>query len=645
MQEPDGTSPNRHKPFSLLRALFPAALISVVVAVIVVLAGPSLQPKITAISKVQASPAELPTTWLSWSEPVRPAWRAVTLPLSICRVHCTTSYTAWRYEFDWSSTTLADPAVLFPRPGANIALYLNGTLIDMRGRMQSPPSVYGYAPRLIRLPLGLLRAQGNQLAWRLTIERPGLGDVSPFFLGNYSELVGPYTALKLVTHDLILGGLWMQFAVWLVALGLYLRGNNETVLTWFLVAAPGWMTIAAMHVFPSIVHSITGRSVSYFVAFFALVGFTPMFVTALLEKPRVALARAFIAYFWLGIVLTLLSNFVNWSDWRGYNTANIFLQASALLIIPYIMWRLFRYLSANRTSQIAQWVFGATFLTAVLGIFDVIHVVRANSFYMLVPLAGVNISAAMCLELGRRMLLSQAKLARYSDELASTVKAREAQLNVQFEALRRADAERTLSEERSRIMRDMHDGVGGQLAALVHMADDPKIERDQIVAVVRTGLADMRLVLDSLNHAGGDLLIALGTFRERMTPLLRASNITLHWHVDRSMRVEGLGPEVVLNLFRILQEAIHNAVRHAQATSITMQISQDAGDVLLSVADNGIGFDPAQKMDGHYGLSGMRRRAEKIGAVLHVETKANSGTVVRLRLPHASAQAPQLVLS
>ena len=527
---------------------------------------------------------------------------------------------------------MADPAVFFPRPGANIALYLNGSLIDMRGRMQSPPSVYGYAPRLIRLPLGLLRAKANQLSWRITIERPGLGDASPFYLGNYADLVGTYRALSLLTQELILGGLWMQFAVWLVALVLYLRGNDEKVLSWFLIAAPGWMVIAAMHVFPSIIHSIAGRSVSYFVAFFALVAFTPMFVTALLEKPKTALARAFIGYFWLGIVLTLLSNFVEWPDWRGYNMANIFLQATALCIIPYIIWRLFRYLSANRASQIAQWVFAATFVTAIFGIFDVIHVIRANSYYMLVPLAGVNIAAAMCMELGRRMLLSQAKLARYSDELASTVKAREAQLNVQFQALRQADSERTLSEERSRIMRDMHDGVGGQLAVLVHMADDPNIGRDQIVEVVRTGLADMRLVLDSLNHAGGDLLIALGTFRERITPLLRASNISLHWQVDRSMQVEGLGPEVVLNLFRILQEAINNAVRHAHAKNITMAIFQDANDVLLSVADDGRGFDLAQGQDGHYGLSGMQRRADKIAAILSVSAKANVGTVVSLRL-------------
>ena len=633
MNELASTTPILESPPTLLRALFPAAFISMLVAVCVLLAGPMLQPRIAAITEVQASPAELPSTWLTWAEPANPAWRPATLPLSICRVHCTTSYTAWRTTFDYSPATLPDPAVFFPSVGANIAVYLNGSLIDMRGRMQSPPSVYGYAPRLIRLPLGLMRAGANQLNWRLTIERPGLGEVSPFYLGNYSDLAGPQHALSLLTHDLILGGLWMQLAVWLVALVLYLRGNDETVLSWFLIAAPGWMVIAAMRVFPSIIHSIEGRSVSYFVAFYALVAFTPMFVTALLERPKIVFARAFLGYFWLGIVLTLLSNFVEWPDWRGYNIANIFLQFSALCIIPYIIWRLFRYLSANRSSQIAQWVFALTFVTAIFGIFDVIHVIRASSYYMLVPLAGVNIAAAMCLELGRRMLLSQAKLARYSQELASTVKAREAQLNVQFQALRRADSERTLSEERSRIMRDMHDGVGGQLAVLVHMADDPKIDREQIVEVVRTGLADMRLVLDSLNHAGGDLLIALGTFRERISPLLSASNITLRWQVDRSMQVEGLGPEVVLNLFRILQEAVNNAVRHAQAKSITIAITQDANDVLLSVADDGLGFDPSRKHDGHYGLSGMQRRAEKIGAILSVSTEANVGTAVSLRLP------------
>ena len=620
---------------ALLSALMPAAFLALLVALLAWWISPRLQPAARAVSTVEASPTELADNWLQWTDPVKPEWRPVHLPvLSTCDVSCLAVYSAWRYRFDHSPELMPDPAVYFPHPDANIALYLNGSLIDMRGRMESPPSVFRYTPRLIRLPVGLLRAKANTLSWRLTLERQGVLQMHPFYLANYAELQPAYQGLNALSQDLILGGLWMQLAVWAVALGLRVRGNSDAVLSWYLWAAPGWMLIAAMQVFPSMLHSITARASLYIMAFYSVAAFTPLFVTALLEKPKTWLIRASAGYFILGLVLTLYCSLtLSAKNVISYNLTSYFQRYSILIIIPFIMWRLYHYLSKNRASQLARWVFAVASLTAIFGVHDVLQTrENADSLYLLTPLAGIGIAAALCLELGRRMRLSQLKLARYSEELESTVRAREVQLNAQFEKLRVADQERTLSEERGRIMRDMHDGVGGQLAVLVHMADDPKIGRDQIVEVVRTGLADMRLILDSLNHAGGDLLIALGTFRERITPLLSASKIRLHWQVDHTVQVDGLGPEVVLNLFRILQEAINNAVRHASAKTITMAIAQDVGAVLLSVSDDGIGFDPAQTMDGHYGLSGMQRRAEKIGVLLRVSAEANAGTVVSLRL-------------
>jgi two-component system, NarL family, sensor histidine kinase UhpB len=620
-----------------LAAFWPTIFLAVLVAFVSYATKRLATPAFSPVTNVQASPAELPASWLVWQEPKTPEWRDVQLPIVLCKIRCETPYTAWRYRFDWRADQLADPAVYFSGTDANLALYLNGQLIDMRGRMESPPSVYRDLPRLVRLPRALLRASSNELAWFLTLERAGIGGQRPFHLGDYEQLRSAFVWRQAVVHDLILGGLWMQIGVWAVALGMLMRGNREPMLRWFLLAAVGWMVIAAMQVFPGIVHSVEGRSILFFAAFFLLIAFTPLFVTSLLEPPKSWLVRTAIAYFITGIVLTLIGNLWAWnSDSLVYDIANQFLKHTALLIIPFILWRLLRYLLANRDSPMAAWIFAASVITAIFGIHDATQSKALGPPIRLVPVAGLGIAIAFCLELGRRVLLSQSRLERYSVELESTVQAREAVLNEQYEKLRQADQERMLSEERSRIMRDMHDGVGGQLAVLVHMADDASVTRDEIVKLVRTGLSDMRMVLDSLNHAGGDLLIALGTFRERISPLVDANGVKLRWQMDPEIASQPFGPEVLLNVFRILQESINNALRHARAGQITVLVQAQASWLRISVTDDGVGFRQNELPTGHYGLSGMQHRAAKISATLTVESQPMLGTTVCLSLPIAA---------
>ncbi len=624
-----------------LRALLPSLFLAALVALISYTVKRLATPLVTPITSVQASPAELPDTWLVWQEPKAADWRDVQLPIVICKIRCRTPYTAWRYRFDWDAATLNEPAVYFSGSDANLALYLNDQLIDLRGRMESPPSVYRDLPRLVRLPPSLLRTTGNVLSWKLTIERAGIGSQRPFYLGNYQPLQRAFFWRQLIANDLVLGGLWIQLGVWTVGLGLLLRGNHEPMLRWFLMASSGWIVIAAMQVFPSIIHSIAGRSCVFFLAFYLLVAFTPLFVTALLEPPKRWLVHAAIGYFLVGIVITVIGTFWVWdSENFNYDFSNRFLKYTALVIIPFILWRLLRYLLANRDSTLAEWIFAASVVTAIFGVHDATQSGMLGPPIRLVPIAGLGIAIAFCLELGRRVMLSQKRLERYSVELESTVRAREAVLNEQYDKLRQADQERMLSDERSRIMRDMHDGVGGQLAVLVHMADDASVTRDEIVSLVRTGLSDMRMVLDSLNHAGGDLLIALGTFRERIAPLIEAAGVQLRWAMDADIASQPVGPEVLLNVFRIMQESINNALRHAKPRCITVSIKRQADALLVCIADDGVGFASNDAIAnvggaGHYGLQGMRKRAEKIAATLDIQSQPAQGTTVRLLLPVA----------
>ena len=97
-----------------------------------------------------------------------------------------------------------------------------------------------------------------------------------------------------------------------------------------------------------------------------------------------------------------------------------------------------------------------------------------------------------------------------------------------------------------------------------------------------------------------------------------------------------LGERIEGNLLRIGQEAINNAVRHARAQNIVINLKFETNRVQLSVCDDGLGFDSqlSQNGDGkHFGLVGMRERAEQIGGTLKINSRANEGTEVVVEVP------------
>jgi signal transduction histidine kinase len=86
-------------------------------------------------------------------------------------------------------------------------------------------------------------------------------------------------------------------------------------------------------------------------------------------------------------------------------------------------------------------------------------------------------------------------------------------------------------------------------------------------------------------------------------------------------------------LYRIAQEALHNAGRHARATQVRIVLSQEDSQVRLEVQDNGVGFDSENAFPGHFGLNTMRERATGLGGRLDIESSPGAGTMVRAIIP------------
>jgi ligand-binding sensor domain-containing protein/signal transduction histidine kinase len=202
---------------------------------------------------------------------------------------------------------------------------------------------------------------------------------------------------------------------------------------------------------------------------------------------------------------------------------------------------------------------------------------------------------------------------------------------------------RAVLAERNRIAREIHDnlaqdilGISVQLELVARLmpaaAETAKGHLDRARMLVRNSMTEARRYvwdLRSQELQKKDLPAALRDTTKRLTA---ESNVETVVEVGGLMRP--LPVEVETNLLRIGQEAINNAVKHARANRIEVGLNFDTRNVRLSVRDNGRGFDPSEQIaDGHFGLLGMRERAEQIGGVLSIDSAPERGTQIAVEVP------------
>ncbi|HUQ87982.1 MAG TPA: ATP-binding protein [Vicinamibacterales bacterium] len=194
-------------------------------------------------------------------------------------------------------------------------------------------------------------------------------------------------------------------------------------------------------------------------------------------------------------------------------------------------------------------------------------------------------------------------------------------------------------EERRRLSRELHDEFGQQLTALrltLSMlkevaGNDATHKQLKIAEGIATRLDhDVDHLARALRPAALDefgLLPALDTFVRRWAEYHRIPASLEASAIDR------LPLEVENHLYRIVQEALNNVVKHSQATTAKVSLDQSAHHVRLSVHDNGHGFDPATRAHAGMGFLGMRERVALIGGDITVDSHTGRGTTIAVRVP------------
>jgi signal transduction histidine kinase len=330
-----------------------------------------------------------------------------------------------------------------------------------------------------------------------------------------------------------------------------------------------------------------------------------------------------------GCIFTLpfLYQDIDWLAFYGYKIWLLFVMASGIYISVFLLRHFIKTKDKNTLLMIMTGL-----IMLIFGMHDLLAVnaiIPPSSPYLLYFSALLIILVITSL-LFRRFIESLNIVEHYNEELQQQVHLKEEQLKAEYKKIQQLQKKQILNEERERIMRDIHDGIGGQLVTTLAAIESPDMTMQGVKKNLKLALQDLRMVIDSLDGDSQDITTILGALRMRLADLLEKANIELVWKVEDLPMLEEFGPENSLNIMRIIQEAITNVIKHSGATKLTISTysveKNEKSLAIVEVADNGHGM--AESISSGRGLGNMRRRAQRMGASLDISSNDKGGTVV-----------------
>ncbi|PAE09047.1 histidine kinase [Terribacillus saccharophilus] len=198
-------------------------------------------------------------------------------------------------------------------------------------------------------------------------------------------------------------------------------------------------------------------------------------------------------------------------------------------------------------------------------------------------------------------------------------------------------------EERRRLSREMHDGPAQMLANILlrselvdrtfreRSTEEALLEIQNMRKMVRSSLYEVRRIIYDLRPMALDDLGLLPTIRKYLANIEEFNNI----HIDfTALKAEKrLDPKYEVALFRLTQEAVQNAVKHAEPSTIKVRLEVMQELVVISIIDDGKGFDVTVKKENSFGIIGMRERVEMLDGTIAFHSEIGKGTRVLIKVP------------
>lgn len=517
----------------------------------------------------------------------------------------------------------------------NVAAYLNGQrLAPPRGKFDTRPSRDGRRPWLLELPASQLKAGINTVDL-VVVHNGCLPMVTHVEIGDYATLKGLFdkaAEMRLTVPWLAVG---MAMFVGLAALVLLPIADNRRLILAFglmMIALAGrsYYSIWNDWRFDQAAYAATGAIIAI------LNGATTAYFVHVVSGERRRLeGRLIIGLTVANMVLILAAYGLGWTSVLTYADAQFLFVAALYTAVRLLLW--------YRTDPVqALWpavVFSIYVTTTINGqVMSWLMIPMTFNTKHLLPFYLVTGLGIIMLYRGFN-LYRAAETARAS--LAIQVAEKEQEIRASYLKLREQEKLNAIHAERQRLISDMHDGMGGQLMSLLMLVKGKSFDPAQLPQAVQAIIEDLRLIIDSMDSAGDTLEAALRSFRDRALPRLKAAGIEVVWRDELGSSPEGFRPQQILQLYRILQEAVTNVQKHAGASRLDIAVLADpqAEDgFMIRIADDGAGL--GEQVGKGRGMVSMRRRAAELGGRLELSQGEPRGLVLTIHLPRpAGAEA------
>lgn len=549
-----------------------------------------------------------------------------------------------RFDIPFVLTDTLEPKGIFLSVRADVGqVRVNGVVVQSETALARQQGDVSSEPAFFPLPAEALRLGDNLL----TIDKPTFGAVhslSSFAIADASELISAYRWRSLLLVDLPLIGIAILFFTAVLCLIANWPAEDRprmralTALLLVSAISTAVLSFAPQGQMPILV-TIALYALANFAIAIAILHYSGLDSGLFALSRRwliglsVAIPAMVVAILWLGSGDAWIGTTITWTITIAFG-AVIVAGAIASVMLAYATVRQGWRLWGERVALIICLAFfmvdrGGT-LTPLYSPFDTSLPVTLPWS----PVVGILLGAAVILSLARQASDSRRAVTDANIILAQRLDEQDAELARQYEAQRQLLAKQATHEERQRIVRDMHDGIGGQLLGLMMQVRGGGMQPAEVESGLQSSLADLRLIVDSMDTAEDGLGEALYAFEHRVRPQVEAAGLTFTMEHGLGEVDYRPGPRNVLHVLRILQEAITNAIRHSGGSAIIVQSQIVDGSIQLAVEDDGRGV--SGERTGGRGLPNMDNRARSVGGSLRVDDAA-PGTRVLLSIPVVAA--------
>ncbi|RZL41945.1 MAG: tetratricopeptide repeat protein, partial [Pedobacter sp.] len=212
-------------------------------------------------------------------------------------------------------------------------------------------------------------------------------------------------------------------------------------------------------------------------------------------------------------------------------------------------------------------------------------------------------------------------------------------------AIAAIETQNKLQEQRITISRDLHDNIGAQLTFIIssinnikHAFDINNSKLEQKLQLISTFTKTTILELRDTIWAMNTKEVSFEDLRHRIYNFIEKAKLAVHdmqftFNIEPQLSEITFGGVDGMNIYRVVQEAVHNSIKYAQASEINVNIAQDDKNIIIKIKDNGIGFESNTVILGN-GISNMRKRVNEMQGTIEINSDTTNGTSITIHFPN-----------